>query len=70
MYESMSAAKPSAFVNSNPEGVERVQNSNGLYAFLMESSSILFKIERKCDLTQIGGQLDFKGYGIALKPGG
>ncbi|XP_065566794.1 glutamate receptor ionotropic, kainate 2-like [Artemia franciscana] len=69
MYESMSAAKPSAFVNSNPEGVERVQNSNGLYAFLMESSSIEFQIERKCDLTQIGGQLDFKGYGIALKPG-
>lgn len=51
------------------EGVERVQRSNGLYAYLMESSTIEFFIERKCDLTQVGGMIDSKGYGIAMRPG-
>ena len=51
------------------EGVKRVQDSKGLYAFLMESSTIEFFIERKCDLTQVGGMLDSKGYGIATRPG-
>lgn len=52
------------------EGVKRVQDSKGLYAFLMESSTIEFFIERKCDLTQVGGMIDSKGYGIATRPGG
>ena len=56
-------------VNSNAEGVEKVQNENGGYAFFMESTSIQYLVERKCDLAQIGGNLDNKGYGIAIKPG-
>ncbi|ROT79787.1 putative glutamate receptor ionotropic, kainate 2 [Penaeus vannamei] len=43
--------------------------SNGLYAYLMESTSIEYVVERQCDLTQIGGLLDSKSYGIALPPG-
>jgi hypothetical protein len=39
------------------------------YAFLMESTTIEYVIERECDTTQIGGLLDSKGYGIALPPG-
>jgi len=35
----------------------------------MEATSIEFFIERKCDLTQIGGMMDSKGYGIAMRPG-
>lgn len=31
----------------------------------MESASIEYTIERECNLTQIGGLLDSKGYGIA-----
>ena len=69
MWTFMETTKPSVRVKSNMEGVERVQRSNGLYAFLMESSTIEFFIERKCDLTQIGGMIDSKGYGIALRPG-
>lgn len=34
------------------------------YAFLMESASIEFLVERNCNLTQIGSLLDNKGYGI------
>lgn len=41
---------------------------DGKYAFLMESTSVEYVIERNCKLTQIGGLLDSKGYGIALPP--
>lgn len=40
----------------------------GSYAFLMESTSIEYVIERNCELTQIGNMLDSKGYGVALPP--
>ncbi|OTF83815.1 hypothetical protein BLA29_013825, partial [Euroglyphus maynei] len=33
----------------------------------MESASIEYVIERDCNLTQIGGLLDNKGYGIATR---
>lgn len=39
----------------------------GSYAFLMESTSIEYVIERNCELTQFGGMLDSKGYGIAMR---
>ena len=42
---------------------------SGQYAFLMESNSIQYQTERNCQLTQIGGLLDSKGYGIAFTPG-
>ena len=37
-----------------------------MYAFFMEAASIEYHIERYCDLRQLGGLLDSKGYGIAL----
>lgn len=40
----------------------------GSYAFLMESTSIEYVIERNCELTQVGSMLDSKGYGIAMPP--
>lgn len=63
----MVSAKPSVFEKTNADGVKRVQNEkNGLYAFLMESSSIEYEVERNCDLKQVGSWLDSKGYGIAM----
>ena len=58
-----------AFTMSNNEGVQRVIDSDGQYAFLMESNSIQYQIERNCDLIQVGKLLDSKGYGIAFTPG-
>lgn len=55
------------FVKSYDEGVERVLQGN--YAFLMESTMIDYLVQRDCNLTQIGGQLDSKGYGIATPIG-
>ncbi|GAB6033669.1 hypothetical protein CHUAL_013728 [Chamberlinius hualienensis] len=56
---------PSVYVNSNEEGEKRVVNSD--YAYFMESTSSEYAVERNCNLTQIGGLLDAKGYGIAMQ---
>lgn len=61
----MDSQRPSVFTASNNEGVERVKKSKGGYAYLMESTSIEYTIERNCDLTQIGGMLDSKGKRIS-----
>lgn len=50
---------------NNDIGVERVIKEK--YAFLMESTSIEYEVERKCDLTQVGNLLDSKGYGIVMR---
>ncbi|RWS28514.1 Glutamate receptor: ionotropic kainate-like protein 2, partial [Leptotrombidium deliense] len=66
MWSFMESTRPSVFVESNDKGVERVKK--GDYAFLMESTSIEYIVERECDLYQVGGLLDSKGYGIATPP--
>ena len=60
---------PPVFMQSNNAGVQRVLDSDGQYAFLMESNSIQYQTERNCDLIQVGKLLDSKGYGIAFTPG-
>lgn len=54
-------------VSGNAEGFERVKTSN--YAFLAESTSIDFQVQRDCSLTQVGDLLDNKGYGLAAPKG-
>lgn len=58
---------PENFVNSYEEGRDRVLE--GEYAFLMESTMIDYMVQRDCNLVQIGGLLDSKGYGIATQKG-
>lgn len=67
MWTVMESARPSVFTEDNDKGVERVLKGN--YAFLMESTSIEYRVERNCELTKIGANLDSKGYGIALPTG-
>ena len=55
-----------SMVNSNSEGVAKVIQENGAYAFFMESTSIEYQVERNCKLTQVGGLLDSKSYGVAM----
>ena len=62
----MESAKPSVYTDGNSGGIDRVRKEDGFYAFFMEAAVIEYHIERKCDLTMIGGMLDSKGYGIAL----
>lgn len=63
----MESKKPSVFVKTYEEGIDRVLDGN--YAFLMESTMIDYAVQRDCNLTQIGGLLDSKGYGIATPKG-
>ncbi|UJR26528.1 hypothetical protein I4U23_007851 [Adineta vaga] len=60
-------SNPDVFVKNNKEGIARVQAES--YAFLMESTTIEYTVQRECNLTQIGGLLDNKGYGIGLPEG-
>jgi len=53
-------------MNSNKEGIEKVRNENGKYAFLMESRSAEYVTERKCDLETVGGLLNEFHYAIGL----
>lgn len=67
MWTQMASAKPSVFEKNNADGVKRVLTTkNQLYAFLMESSQIEYEVERNCELKQVGGRMDSKGYGIAM----
>ncbi|CAH4033775.1 unnamed protein product [Pieris brassicae] len=66
MWTAMESARPSVFVKNNDEGVERVNKGKRQYAFLMESTAIEYQLERHCELMQVGGLLDSKGYGIAM----
>ncbi|CAK9800332.1 Glutamate receptor ionotropic, kainate 2 [Anthophora plagiata] len=65
MWATMMETKPTVFTKTNDEGVERVLKKRD-YAFLMESTTIEYRMERNCDLDKVGGLIDNKGYGIAL----
>lgn len=67
MWRYMESRKPSVFVKTYEEGIRRVLDGN--YAFLMESTMLDYAVQRDCNLTQIGGLLDSKGYGIATPKG-
>ncbi|RZF41428.1 hypothetical protein LSTR_LSTR000142, partial [Laodelphax striatellus] len=67
MWRYMESKRPSVFVPSYEDGVKRVLEGN--YAFLMESTMLDYAVQRDCNLTQIGGLLDSKGYGIATPKG-
>ncbi|XP_017769615.1 PREDICTED: glutamate receptor ionotropic, kainate 2-like [Nicrophorus vespilloides] len=67
MWRFMESKKPPVFVSTYDEGVQRVLE--GDYAFLMESTMLDYAVQRDCNLTQIGGLLDSKGYGIATPKG-
>uniref|UniRef100_T1JJ21 Glutamate receptor ionotropic, kainate 2 n=1 Tax=Strigamia maritima TaxID=126957 RepID=T1JJ21_STRMM len=67
MWRYMESRKPSVFVSSYEDGIKKVLDGN--YAFLMESTTIDYFVQRNCNLTKIGGTLDSKGFGIATPIG-
>lgn len=58
---------PEYLTKDNDEGLRRAIKEN--YAYLMESSSIQYLIERNCEVTQVGELLDDKNYGIGMRKG-
>ena len=67
MWEFMNSRRHSVLVKSVDEGIQRVLTSD--YAFLMESTTIEFVTQRNCNLTQIGGLMDSKAYGVGTPMG-
>ena len=67
MFQFMEMHKDDAYVETTRDGIERVEN--GDYAFLMESTMLEYQVSQKCNLTQVGGLLDSKFYGIGLRKG-
>lgn len=67
MYNYMKTHAGEMLMKSNEEGLWKVQHEN--YAYLMESTSIEYITQRYCNVTQIGGLLDAKSYGIAMRKG-
>uniref|UniRef100_A0A8C1Q9H1 Glutamate receptor n=1 Tax=Cyprinus carpio TaxID=7962 RepID=A0A8C1Q9H1_CYPCA len=67
MWNYMYSKQPSVFVKSTEEGIARILNSR--YAFLLESTMNEYHRHLNCNLTQIGGLLDTKGYGIGMPLG-
>jgi len=69
MWEFMHS-NPGVFVQTTDEGVLRVRNSKGKYAFLLESTMNDYYNQKKpCNTMKVGGDLDSKGYGIATPIG-
>lgn len=67
MWHYMKTKEPAVFVKNARDGVEKVLAGN--YAYLMESTSIEYEVQQNCDLMQVGGLLDSKGFGVATPMG-
>ena len=63
----MESKEPTVFTSTYAEGMKRVLKGN--FAFLCESSMLDYVVQWDCNLTQIGGLVDSKGYGIATPKG-
>lgn len=55
--------------NGNAEGIERVMESAGDYAYLIESTSADWAISQYCDLVKIGEDINVRNYGIVVPMG-
>lgn len=69
MWEYMNAHS-SVFVANYTDGIQRVRNSKGKYALLVESPKNDYTNERNpCDTMKVGDNLDMKGFGIGTPLG-
>lgn len=66
MWQFMSSQK-GLLMNNTLDAIKRVKREE--YAFFMESTMNEYYTQRDCELMQVGGLLDSKGYGIGLPEG-
>ena len=58
------------FVKTTEDGVQRVRDSKGKYAFILESTMNDYYNQKKpCNTIKVGENLDSKGYGVATPIG-
>ncbi|XP_054275505.1 glutamate receptor 1-like isoform X1 [Macrosteles quadrilineatus] len=69
MWEFMNSRK-NVFVKTYDEGIQRVRQSKGKYALLIESPKNEYTNEREpCDTMKVGRNFDSKGFGVATPLG-
>ena len=52
---------------SSPTIIQKIRFYNYFrYAYLMESIPLRYQLSQHCDLMEVGGELDSKGYGIGV----
>ncbi|CAF0901674.1 unnamed protein product [Adineta ricciae] len=61
------SSRPEVFPETTEEGIEWVKKRN--YAFLLESATNEYNVQRNCDLMQVGGLIESKSYGIGTTHG-
>lgn len=59
------SSNPDLLVDENDEGLRRTMNEN--YAYLMESTSLLYYTERFCNVTMVGDLIDDRNYAIGMR---
>ncbi|CAF3809797.1 unnamed protein product [Rotaria magnacalcarata] len=70
MWAVMQRSASEVMVPTNDDGVGKVRNSKGKYAFFIESTKNEYVNERfPCDTMKVGSDLDSKGYGITTRLG-
>ncbi|ESO90630.1 hypothetical protein LOTGIDRAFT_122838, partial [Lottia gigantea] len=70
MWSYMTSATPSVFVDTIEEGIRKVREANGKYAFLIESTTNEYVNKREpCDTMKVGNNLNSNGFGIATPVG-
>lgn len=67
MYEVMMNNADDVLVKENWDGLKKAQNEN--YAFLMESTTLLYYTERYCNVTMVGDLIDDRIYAIGMRKG-
>ena len=66
LWAFMDANRGRVMVRSDEEGIARVRNGKGKYAYLLESPKNQYINQRKpCNTMMVGDLLDHKGYGVA-----
>ena len=51
------------------QGIQRVLDEAGQYAFLIEGKSAEWAMGQHCGLVTVGGNINIRNYGIAVKQG-
>ena len=51
------------------KGIERVLENPGEFAYLLESKSADYAMAQHCGLSTVGGNINMRSYGIAVKQG-
>jgi len=67
--ENVESQYPNGFVSNYSEGIRRVQESNGNYAFLLESSALDYASRQDCNLYKAGGNVNTINYALAFPIG-